>query len=480
MATANPVNLSGWYDHSPTSPYRDGNSPSSLRPSAPSSYTPSADSRLIYVSASGNDAGGAYTDIATQTDAFDPQGAVSPYLTLSAATAQMRSGFPDWILLKRGDIWTDQTLNGAPQLGRSASEPMMMTYYGASTNRPIVATGKSSVYSKNNVTQHITMYGIDAYCHKRDPTNGAYDATPTTPSGIGLIGTGDNITFDDCVFRFYQIGATIQGFSGLYNNVTLKRNIIVDNYPSNNVTHSQGSYIDKIDGLLIEENLFDLNGWNPDITAAEATIFNHGFYIQVDAVGANIVVRDNVITRSSANAMQFRPGGLCQDNLMIENSIGIGTGYGGFPYLAGTATSLVDNVILEGKDMDPLNIYSEDSAAVWGITASTDALDNGGTLNITTNIIAHRVGNGSNSAMQNDAGGTLTNNIIYDWNAGEDMSDGTWLAPERSIATYMTSIGGTATLDGFVDYYRNRTVGTWDANYTLNTVNNYFREGFNL
>lgn len=89
--------------------------------------TPSADSRLIYVSTSGDDGTAqTYTSVSAEVgaDLYNP-GAVLPYATLDAALAQARAGYPDYILLRRGDTWT-RTAAIAMKAGRSATERMVL------------------------------------------------------------------------------------------------------------------------------------------------------------------------------------------------------------------------------------------------------------------------------------------------------------------------------------------------------------------
>jgi hypothetical protein len=106
-------------------------------------FTPSSDSRLIYVSSStGNDATGQIyspTNSVISADPFNPVGPIMPFATISNAMAQARSGYPDWVLLKRGDTWS----SGLPMAksGRSASERSLVSAYGASGARPLLKSG---------------------------------------------------------------------------------------------------------------------------------------------------------------------------------------------------------------------------------------------------------------------------------------------------------------------------------------------------
>lgn len=55
-----------------------------------------------------------------------------------------------------------------------------------------------------------------------------------------------------------------------------------------------------------------------------------------------------------------------------------------------------------------------------------------------------------------------------------------YLDPERTIATYMGSLGLTATEDAFYAACKARAAGVWDTRFAANTVNNYIRAGFNM
>ncbi|MDA8018036.1 MAG: hypothetical protein MPN21_11370, partial [Thermoanaerobaculia bacterium] len=93
--------------------------------------TPSPDSRLIYVSSStGND----------NNDGLSPG---SPKETVASARALLRHGFPDWLLLRKGDIF-DEGLGHIRTSGRSWTEPQVWTSYGGGSTRPLLRTGTSN------------------------------------------------------------------------------------------------------------------------------------------------------------------------------------------------------------------------------------------------------------------------------------------------------------------------------------------------
>ncbi len=97
---------------------------------------PEGDSRVIYVSNSqGND----------NNNGRSPQ---SPVKTLGDAVSLVRNNSADQILLKRGDVWTNQTLGGWHKSGRSADEPIVIGAYGTGA-RPRLDTGADVALDAN-------------------------------------------------------------------------------------------------------------------------------------------------------------------------------------------------------------------------------------------------------------------------------------------------------------------------------------------
>ena len=83
--------------------------------------------------------------------------------------------------------------------------------------------------------------------------------------------------------------------------------------------------------------------------------------------------------------------------------------------------------------------------------------------------------------------GNLESSYSYaDWQAlstttdtGGTLTATTWVDDTRTVETYMTSLGQTATYDAFiVKALAMMGKGTWDANYTASALNNYMRAGF--
>jgi len=77
-----------------------------------SNLTPSADSRLIYVSNSGNDATGQVYSVAdVGANPHNPSGTINTFKSITVAMNHLRTGYPDWLILKRGDEWARDEIN---------------------------------------------------------------------------------------------------------------------------------------------------------------------------------------------------------------------------------------------------------------------------------------------------------------------------------------------------------------------------------
>src|SRR5207244_578486 len=106
--------------------------------------------------------------------------------------------------------------------------------------------------------------------------------------------------------------------AGSASSTTLYRNIITNSWST--VAHSQGLYASGVADLVIEQNVFDHNGWNASIPGAEATIFNRNVYLQYDNGPVTFV--GNISANSSSEGAQFRSGGTVTDNLFVRDSAG--------------------------------------------------------------------------------------------------------------------------------------------------------------
>jgi len=465
-------------------------------------FTPSADTNVIYVSSScsGCDSTGVIGD---QTH---------PYQTLAKGASLLRGGYPDWLLLKKGDVWSESfgMFYGS---GRSATEPMLFSSYGTGA-RPrlnVASTSEAGIGSNGlNGGDYLAIVGIEFYASDRDPSNTStslpyYNAATTDSSltGIDFVKYGplNWLLIEDCKVSFFDTNVSFNGTletgTNFFNNITLRRSVIVDSWGA--TSHSQGLQVTRVVNLLLEENLFDHNGWNLAV-GQPRNYFNHNFYLSgLDPLGdytspQPATIRGNISANDSSGA-QVRSGGTLSNNLWVSNPyafvIGMPTSF---------ASSVTNDVYLEGVSANGIE-YGVGPATMQS-TYSGDNY-NIGTVKISNNIVANTdspSGGRGIEILSGFVGNTITGNIVYNWNAplindlgtGDTVSgnvlDGSgsnngsspepFSAPTRSVGSYAGTLGLTATLDGFLIAARAQSKDNWSAALMAAAVNNYVRAGF--
>ena len=439
-------------------------------------FTPiidSDDTRTVYVSSS---------------EGLDSNAGLSigaPVKTLDKAFSLARNGYPDHVLLKRGDVWVDENLNGIKS-GRSEAEPAVVAFYGESGDRPKL---KASGYSlSSDGVDYVNIMGLEIEAYKLNPADPAYDGR--TSGNIRMIGEFKNILFEDMKFRFVEF--VVQGYDNKRpRDFHIRRSMILDKY-SPSTSHSKdsrpsGIYTDHGDGLTIEESLWDHNGWNEDIAGAGANMYNHNMYIsERDNAGNKVVIRDNIVTRGSSHGVHGRPGGLYENNFFARNAISLQMGYHGGSALSGNTFAYArDNVITEGVYMgrsggDSCSNSALCTGAIWGLW-----VENLGQADVQVegNIISNRMEQNTSAniyaeGLKKDNAASYSNNIVYQWNDQEQGTGQGYPDPERTLADYNASLGGEESFEAFIQKVRNRGLQQWDERYTADAINDYIRAGF--
>lgn len=369
-------------------------------------WTDSSDTQNVYVSStSGND----------NNDGLSEAKAVK---TIAKGKSILRDNSPDHLLLKRGDVW-NEALGTWSKSGKSASEPIVIAYYGDAMERPLLKTGdKGAIYAAPNSTvNYVSIIGLHLYSNKRDPKSPDF-VGPAGEEGIRWLSKTDGLLIEDVYVQFYRgTNITVQG---TIQNVAIRRSIIADGYSTS--SHAQGIYTQEVTNLLIEGNVFDHNGWNEEVSGAQKTIFNHNMYI--NATCNNLTVKDNISVRAASHGLQARPGGNVMGNLFVDVPIGFSYGLvlGDSPPKAGGVTGEVaGNVILAGTDIEP-----EDLPRAFGIE-----LGNIKKASVHDNFILHdksakpygtAISLNDNGIGLNDL--TIENNVIYDWRGNISIASG--------------------------------------------------------
>ena len=461
-------------------------------PASIGGFTPlvkSRDTRVVYVAADGNDRNHGRTPDA-------------PMRTPRAAYQRLGDGRADWLLFKAGDVFTDP-IGELTKSGRSADEPFVLGVYGPPEDgRPVfLVDGESWISSSfRNDLRHVVIQGLEAVAVERDPGRPGFD--PATlgeawkQGGIGLLGDDSDILIEDCVLRCFSVAVVLQ--SGLdhgpMRNIRLNRNIIVDSYNHHDGDiggHSQGLYAQEVDGLLLEANIFDHNGWCGEVEGAQRTKFNHNLYIQTDC--RNVAVRDNLITRGASHGLQLRPGGEVSGNLFARNALAFFVGW--------HHSTVLSNVVLQTDDIGP----QEPRGLGLEVMPCYQAT-------VAENIFSSKRGTAEHAAaidvkwdpqyLERMAGAdfnvTLLNNKVHDWpvyggreptirineaakvmaNRGNAVDDPAWRDPDRDVGRYMASLALEPSFEAFMDQARARPRGQWDERFAAGAVLAYIRGGF--
>jgi hypothetical protein len=377
---------------------------------------PEGDSRVIYVSNSrGNDANSGLSQSA-------------PVKSLAKASSLLRNKTGDQMLLLRGDTWRE-SLGLWTKSGRSASEPIVIGAYGTSDKRPTLATGASTAFSAGKTSvpnvSHVAILGLRFYADTRDKGASTYRSTAGSP-GVSFTAATDGFLIEGCEIDGYTNNITLHKYFGAIRNFTIRRSVITDAYKPNDFSH--GFWATGVDGLKLEENVFDRNGWNPAVPGAHKTMYNHNVYMKDTLSG--VVVRGNVISNGSSHGLQARSGGIIENNTFINNPIHLSFGHvNGSPVKPGGVTGSVrNNVFLGGGDIGSLprglgielgNIKPYSGATVEGNVFAHNPTASGSAINL---LYGSGVSNVSQAVGLNDL--TVRGNVVYNWFKAFSIMDG--------------------------------------------------------
>ena len=368
---------------------------------------PSADTRIVYVSSSEGD------------DGNTGLSADSPVKTLLKGFSLLRNGMPDHLRLKRGDTfegWLGNQYGTWDKGGRAADQFLLVSNYGDGA-RPVVRTTGTAFNSISaTLGQNVAIVGIEFYAYKRDPNSPDFDVAAATSAtarvGINWL-AGSNLLIEDCYIRNYETNIVVQRYSGDITNVSIRRNVVVDAYSASG-SHSQGAFVSKVDGLLMEGNVFDHNGWNESVAGGEATVFNHNVYMAVGST--DVVIRDNTFANASSHGLQARSGGQIAGNLFVRNPIHLVVGNGDIPVPGGVLARIEGNVFFGSGTIN---------GAPRGFGVGIQNLDPNGQSTLSNNLfvgdsesVGYAIKLAPSSVDQPNVGInnlTISGNVVYGW-----------------------------------------------------------------
>jgi hypothetical protein len=374
--------------------------------------TPSADTQTIFVSSSqGNDGNSGLSSD-------------SPVKTIGKGMSLLRSGSPDWLMLKKGDTWSEAV--SWTKNGRSEDEPMVFGSYG-SGDRPLIKAGSNDAFYSGTGIQNVAITGLHFMASTRNPNSPDYNGNAQGGFGIEIIGPAKNILIEDSQVEYFRDNVAIMAWNGSPTNIKLRKNVINNSWSTTAISwegKSQGVYVNGVNGITMDGNVFDHNGWNEKIPGANATIYGHNVYFWSDNSG--VVFKNNISANASSHGLQARSGGDIENNLFLDDPIGMVFGKGSPVAAGGVSGQVKNNLFLGDRDI---------SGATRGWAIEVGNTKAGGGTVIADNIIADdnqnafaairlssvgNVDNPSEAAGLNDL--TIENNIIHGWHQAMDYS----------------------------------------------------------
>ena len=459
----------------------------------------------IYVSNAGNDTTG--------------DGSIgNPYKTITKGLTQLRDGYPDWLLLKCGDVFNNVAAGGTAETnlridrsgGLSATEPMVITSYGTGV-RPIIRNGAMWYGSSSVGLIYIAITNLDFWYSINDPAASDYSAPGDDTSTIALQLLSSGATnsplsgatlVENCRFRFYGTQVQINGYQDdptkRWDDVIFRRNVVVDGVEF-------GVQLAGLDTVLMEENILVRNGW------ATRTVQLHNSYMRHCS---NFTCRGNFFYKGGNMSMKQSgdTAGSFNDLLVEDNTFY--RGMVGFGHSDPTLNMLTEFSHINGTVQN--NVISQPNKTMYDTTPPydfdiTQAIGfNLGTLynytfegNIFTNndevLAGGEIFRFQNPASEISSDITMTDNM-HNWDSSYFNANATYISyagtvvnltqnnnlptgatypdPNRDLMTYNVSLGGTADEDEFIDVLLTQEKGAWDTDYMAEAFNAYIRAGF--
>jgi hypothetical protein len=247
------------------------------------------------------------------------------------------------MLLERGNVWTGPGRIDVKS-GRSADERSVIGSYGDGPQRPLLRTGSAPGMRIWRNIRYAAVIGLAFRAHERDPNDPDFVGFDAVDSVAGFNAYADDeaspnatILIEDSTFSFYS-NNVVQGMSPTEDFI-VRRCQFMNNYST--TTHAQGLYT-KGASILLEENLFDHNGWYQqsyvqlnDRAEGQATFYNHNTYFTNTH---DSIFRRNLFVRASSIGNKFtaNPEGgtneikaenvLLDNNLYVEGELGVSAG----------------------------------------------------------------------------------------------------------------------------------------------------------
>lgn len=445
-------------------------------------FTKASDTRVIYVSSSqGNDS----------NSGLSPQ---TPVKTVQKGLSLMRNGHADWLLFKRGDVFT-QGLGYINLSGPSAAHPIVFGNYGdPSLPRPEFRVG-TFINTFNGQHDHIAIVGLHLIDSQRDPSSPDYNSNVTDGYGIRWFSdNGSDLLIENCLIEWYRMGLVISKV----NNLRLRRNVIRDCY-SNGSKDSSGAFISYSNHVLIQGNVFDQNGYL-SFVGGDRSVRNHDIYLYNCTY---LTAQNNILARASSMGIKCKGEGAAAashdiqitGNLFLGDTIGLTFGQNGevnysvqniavshnvFAHLGGnvvledgsTASQAlgVDTKSIANATFDHnifVNTPDPGQRTVWALNVSSWRPQK--QITMSYNIVSPTFKYSMGPLMSNKGATTFLDNTTI-------TDPSLYVNANCSVASYDTSIGGPGSIASFLNEADKQCKSNWRPAYTAQKAVNYFAQ----
>ena len=337
-----------WTVVAPTAGFHDGYS----------ATTPSTVSNLIYVS--NTYAGNSNSNSGSST---------SPVTDITTGFGLLRSGSPDWLLLRKGDTWTNQQLI-INKSGQNNLNPMVFCSYSSTgiTGTTPRGTGTGARPKLFFTSDPSTTGAIGAWPGSDNIAVIGIETDCNSQCHVGIVGYNHTMTFyliEDCkVTNPVDDGFIFRGNDTSvaptlpYSQLTfiLRRNAVTSGWGSS------GILCGGCPNSIIEENVVNGPGYgwvsqfmhcvylgtrlpnsDPYTPGSEggALTPNTGILSNVTPMGGNILMNE-----AGTSGSNIRSGGILIDNLHMSQEYGFNVSY---PTDTGQPTVVVNNVSLGAR-----------------------------------------------------------------------------------------------------------------------------------
>jgi hypothetical protein len=409
------------------------------------------------------------------------------------------------VLLKRGTIYPPAYFahGGWQATGQSWSKPFILGATADVQNPKPICQGMMGIgggYFTKAPMQFMIAFSLDFQDPNGMPGAAGFCGGSSFEAGIRLVGDcAGNLILDDISVQGFQGGIEIQGTA----QEIIETCILFRCNVRNNFGQRWGLYAQRVHDLLIQEGIFDQNGWSPANAAASwagvgKSIFCHNLYLQEtdasDTADAQIRVKGIATTRASSHGLQCRPGG------GIDGVWFWGNPLAGFAFQRATEFS---NSVIEGGGFD-LSIagqargfgFQSNGCPAFQMTNvvhcdKADAVNSGAAIQITgtnpdtgaavaTNFSASGaiVNNWTGPACQvQGAPGKVAFDLTCDVAGYPGAGTFKYVDASRTALKYAQSIGLADVPTMLAAMYANRR-GSFNSKLTAAAINAYVLGGF--